>query len=59
MDSKIVIAADVMQKFPDLRVLLCEVQGAKISAIDPQLEDFKENVCADVTRRFTLEGLKD
>ena len=59
MDFKIEIAADVMQKFPDLRVLLHTVQGVKISNVDPQLEEFKEKVCGDVKRRFSLESLKD
>jgi len=59
MDFGIEIAADVMQKFPDLRVLWREVQGVKISDFDAQLEEFKEKVCTDVKRRFTLESLKD
>ena len=59
MDFKIEIAADVTQKFPDLRVLSREVRGVKISDVDAQLEEFKEEVCADVKRRFTLESLKD
>jgi DNA/RNA-binding domain of Phe-tRNA-synthetase-like protein len=59
LGAGIEVAADVMQKFPDLRVLLCEVQGVEISDVDPQLEEFKEKVCADVKRRFTLEDLKD
>ncbi len=59
LGSGIEVAADVMQKFPDLRVLLCKVQGVEISDVDPQLEEFKEKVCADVKRRFTLESLKD
>ena len=52
MDFKIEIAADVTQKFPDLRVLSREVRGVKISDVDAQLEEFKEEVCADVKRRF-------
>jgi DNA/RNA-binding domain of Phe-tRNA-synthetase-like protein len=59
LGSGIEVAADVQQKFPDLRVLLREVRGVKISDVDPQLEEFKEAVCADVKRRFTLESLKD
>lgn len=59
MDLRIEIAVDVTQKFPDLKVLLREVQGVKISDVDAQLEEFKEKVCADAKRRFTLESLKD
>ena len=59
LNAGIEIAADVKQKFPDLKVLLREVQGVKISNVDPKLEEFKEKVCADVKRKFTLESLKD
>lgn len=48
-----------MQKFPDLKVLLYEVKGVKVSDVDLRLEAFKEQVCANVRHRFTLDGLKD
>jgi DNA/RNA-binding domain of Phe-tRNA-synthetase-like protein len=56
---KIEIFDDVQRKFPDLRVLMREVKDIRISEIDRRLEGFKENVYAEVKRRFTLEGLKD
>jgi DNA/RNA-binding domain of Phe-tRNA-synthetase-like protein len=59
MGSKIEIAPDVMQKFPDMKVMLREVQEVKITDVAPLLEEFKEKVCAAVKRKFTLEGLKD
>jgi len=59
MDSRIEIANDLMQKFPDLRVLLFEVRGVRVSDLDSRLEEFKEQAYADVRHRFTLEGLKD
>jgi len=58
-DSGIEIANDIMQKFPDLRVLSYEIQGVRAFDVDPRLEEFKEQVYSDVRHRFTLEGLKD
>ena len=59
ISSKIKIVDNVLQKFPDLRVLVSEVKGVKVSELDPQLEAFKEEVSAGVRSRFNLEGLKD
>lgn len=59
MCFRIEIVNDVLQRFPDLKVLLCEVKGVTISKVNPRLEEFKEQVYVDVRRRFTLEGLKD
>ena len=59
MSLKIKIVDDVLEKFPDLRVLLSEVKGVKVSELDPKLEEFKDEVSAGVRRRFNLEGLKD
>ncbi len=56
---KVKIVSDVLQKFPDLMVLVGEVIGVRVSEVDPMLEEFKEGVFADVRSRFTLEGLKD
>jgi DNA/RNA-binding domain of Phe-tRNA-synthetase-like protein len=56
---KVKIVNDVLQKFPDLKVLVSEVKGVKVSELDPMLEEFKEEVFAKVRSRFTLEGLKD
>lgn len=36
-----------------------EVRDIRVSEIDPRLEEFKEDVYAEVRRGFTLEGLKD
>jgi len=56
---KIEIADDVLQKFPDIKVLLCEVKDVVISEVDPRLEQFKEQTYSAVRGRFTLETLKD
>jgi len=36
-----------------------EVKGVKVSELDLKLEEFKEEVFAEVRSRFNLEGLKD
>jgi DNA/RNA-binding domain of Phe-tRNA-synthetase-like protein len=59
MDLKVKIVDDVLQKFPNLMVLVGEVKGVRVSEADPRLEEFKEEVFAEVRSRFTLEGLKD
>jgi len=59
MDLKVKIVDDVLQKFPDLRVLVGEVKGVTVSQADPGLEEFKKEIFADVRSRYTLEGLKD
>ena len=59
MSLRIEIVADVVQKFPDLKVSSCMVKDIGISEVDSGLEEFKEQVYADVRRRFTLEALKD
>lgn len=59
MDLKVKIVNDILQEFPDPMVLAGEVKGVKVSEVDPRLEEFKEEVFAEVRSRFTLEGLKD
>lgn len=53
------IVDDVLQRFPDLRVLVREVKSVRVSETDSRLEEFKGEVFTDVRRRFTLEGLRD
>jgi len=59
MDLKVVIAGDVMHKFSDLNVVVRDVRGVAVSETHPRLEEFKEEIFAEVKRKFTLEGLKD
>jgi DNA/RNA-binding domain of Phe-tRNA-synthetase-like protein len=59
MDLKVKIVNGILQEFPDLMVLAGEVNGVKVSEVDPRLEEFKEEVFAEVRSRFILEGLKD
>jgi DNA/RNA-binding domain of Phe-tRNA-synthetase-like protein len=59
MNLKVKIVDEVLQKFPDLRVLVCQVKGVRVFEADPELEEVKEEVFAEVRSRFTLEGLKD
>lgn len=59
VELKIKILDDVLRKFPDFRVLMREVKDVRVSEIGPGLEEFKEDVYAEVRHGFTLEGLKD
>lgn len=59
MKLEIQILDDVLRQFPDLRMLVREVTGVQVTEGDHRLEVFKEEVYADVRRKFTLEGLKD
>jgi DNA/RNA-binding domain of Phe-tRNA-synthetase-like protein len=59
IELKIEIFDDVLRKFPELRVLMREVKDIRVSEIDPRLEEFKEDVYAEVRHEFILEGLKD
>jgi len=59
MRLKVRIVSNVLEKFPDLKILVVEVKGVAVAEVDPKLEEFKEEVTAEVRSRFTLEGLKD
>ncbi len=59
MGLNVRILPDVLEKLPDLEVLVVEVRGVAVAKIDPKLEEFKEEVTCEVRRRFTLDGLKD
>ena len=56
---KVKIVDDILRRFPELRILEREVKGIRVCEADPGLEEFKEEVFANVRHRFTLEGLKD
>jgi DNA/RNA-binding domain of Phe-tRNA-synthetase-like protein len=56
---KIVIDRSVSERFPDLDVVVRCVRGVKVKPFDEELERLKQEVCSQVRRRYTLEGLKD
>jgi DNA/RNA-binding domain of Phe-tRNA-synthetase-like protein len=56
---KIVIDRSVSGRFPDLDVVVRCVRGVKVKPFDEELERLKQEVCSQVRRRYTLEGLKD
>ena len=53
IDLKIEIVDNVLQKFPDLMVLMREVKDSRVSELNPRLEEFKEDVYANVRHGFT------
>lgn len=56
---RIVIDRGVSDKFPELSVLVRCVKGVVVKPFDENLEKFKEEICAEVRRKYTLEGVKD
>ena len=59
IELNIEIVDNVLQKFPDLEVLMREIKSIRVSEWDPRLEEFKEDIYVDIRNRFTLERLKD
>lgn len=53
------IDRSVSERFPDLDVVVRCVRGVKVKPFDEELERLKQEVCSQVRRRYTLEGLKD
>jgi len=56
---EIFIESDVRERFPDLKVLLRELDGLKVSPMLEELEKFKLEVYERIRSRFRLEDLKD
>jgi len=46
----------VLQKFPDLRVILCEVKALRVVEVNLRLEAFKEEVYARFETSSTFMG---
>jgi len=55
----LLIDEDVRGRFPDLHVLLVEIDGVEVVERLEELERFKEEVYARIRSRFNLETLKD
>jgi len=56
---RLLIDESVRSRFPDLLVLLTEIDGVEVKAELEALEKFKEEVYARIRSRFDLETLKD
>jgi DNA/RNA-binding domain of Phe-tRNA-synthetase-like protein len=59
MSLTVEIVDDILKKFPEIRVLVRQINGVTVSETDPRLEVFKDEIFNDVKHRFTLENLKD
>ena len=47
------------ERFPGLQVLFGYVDGLRVEESGKELQGFKENVCAEVRGKYSLESLKD
>ena len=47
------------ERFPGLQVLFGYVDGVRVEESGKELQGFKENVCAEVRGKYSLESLKD
>ena len=59
MDLKLIIDEEVKDRFPDLNVLLTEIDSVKVSEYSQELEEFKLEICDKLRKRYRLESLKD
>ncbi|MGQ9459659.1 MAG: B3/B4 domain-containing protein [Candidatus Bathyarchaeaceae archaeon] len=46
-------------RFPDLKVLTCEIKGVKVEKRNVELEKFENQIINHVRERYDLESLKD
>jgi len=53
------IAPDLRNRFPDLKVLAFSVKDMKVTNRKDELEEFKKQVFDEVRRRYSLETVKD
>jgi len=57
MDLKIDI--QLKTRFPELKVLTCEIEGVKVEKQSVELEKFEDEIMKHVRERYNLESLKD
>jgi len=57
MDVKIDV--QLKTRFPDLKVLACEIKGVKVEKRNVELEKFEDQIINHVRERYDLESLKD
>ena len=53
------IEQSLRQRFPGLQVLVEYVDGVNVDDSGAEIQVFKESVCAEVKRKYSLESLKD
>ncbi|MCD6312970.1 MAG: hypothetical protein J7L79_04085 [Thaumarchaeota archaeon] len=56
---RLLVDEEIRERFPDLNVLLTEIDGLKVFPRSDELERFKEEVYERIRSRFTLDLLKD
>ena len=59
MTLKLVIDEEVRNRFPDLNVLLMELDSVKVLEYSEELERFKSEIYDKLRKRYKLESLKD
>ena len=59
MSLKLVIDEEVRDRFPDLNVLLMELDSVKVLEYSEELERFKSEIYDKLRKRYRLESLKD
>jgi len=57
--SSITLSVDVKAAFPDLTVLVTQINDVKVQMADSKLEEFKKLVTDETQRFYTAETLKD
>ena len=53
------IEPNLRERFPGLQVLVEHVSGVRVGDGGKELQAFKEAVCAEVKRKYSLESLRD
>ena len=59
MTLKLVIDGEVRDRFPDLNVLLMELDSVRVLEYSEELEGFKSEIYDKLRKRYKLESLKD
>jgi len=58
-DLRLIIDDEVKDRFPDLNVLLAELDSVRVSEYSNELEEFKLEIYDKLRKRYRLESLKD
>ena len=53
------IEPSLRDRFPGLQVIVEYVDGVKVKESGAELQEFKEGLCGEVKRKYSLESLKD
>ncbi|HDJ66087.1 MAG TPA: hypothetical protein ENF33_00015 [Nitrososphaeria archaeon] len=59
MGLKLIIDEEVKDRFPDLNVLLMELESLKVLEYSEELEKFKSEIYGKLRKKYRLESLKD